>query len=183
MDSNTAAVAERDQRFREYVVPELEVLLRVAHRMAGDVAEDVVQETLLRAYRAIDRFDGRYPRAWLLTILRNTFKNQLRKRRPTLELSQEILGAIPAPGPDGRTGPEEVVLQGVLDPHVAEALRSLPAKSRAVVSLVDVDGLSYQEAADALGIPIGTVMSRLHRARSRMRDQLREGGQLPRGRS
>lgn len=181
--AGTAKKTERDDAFREYVVPELEILLRVARRMMGDkhTAEDMVQETLLRAYRAIDRFDGRYPRAWLLTILRNTAKNHWRKQKKVSDFSEEILESTAAPGADGRTGPEEIVLDEMLDPPVADALRSLSDEFRAVVILVDVDGLSYQEAADTLDIPIGTVMSRLHRARNRMRDQLREGGYLPGG--
>lgn len=183
MGADTAQKTERDDAFRRYVVPELEVLLRVARRLTGDVhlAEDIVQETLLRAYRAIDRFDGRYPRAWLLTILRNTAKNHWRKQEKVSDFSEEILESTAAPGADGRTGPQEIVLHDVLDPPVADALRSLSDRFRAVVILVDVDGLTYQEAADTLGIPIGTVMSRLHRARNRMRDQLRQGGYLPGG--
>lgn len=183
--AGTTETAERDEAFREYVVPELEVLLRVARRLTGDkhLAEDMVQETLLRAYRAIDRFDGRYPRAWLLTILRNTTKNHWRKRKRVSDFSEEILASTAAPGADGRSGPQEIVLGEMLDPAVAEALGSLSDKFRVVVVLVDVDGLSYQEAADTLGIPIGTVMSRLHRARNRMRDHLREGGSMPGGAS
>ncbi len=183
---DAAAMTKRDEAFQRYVVPELEVLLRVARRLTGDehTAQDVVQDALLRAWRAIDRFDGRYPRAWLLTILRNTFKNQLRKHKMDVsDFSQEIAETTPARGADGRTGPEEYVVDDVLDAALADALRSLSPKFRAVVLLVDVDGLTYQEAADALGIPIGTVMSRLHRARNQLRDQLREAGHLPGGRS
>ncbi len=179
-------MTNRDEAFQRYVVPELEVLLRVARRMTGDehTAQDVVQETLLRAWRAIDRFDGRYPRAWLLTILRNTCKNHLRKRKVHVsDFSQEIAEATPAKGADGRTGPEEHVVEDELDAALADALRSLSNKFRAVVLLVDVDGLTYQEAADALGIPVGTVMSRLHRARTKLRKQLRQARDLPGGRS
>ncbi len=162
------------------------MLLRVARRLMGDahLAEDMVQETLLRAYRAIDRFDGRHPRAWLLTILRNVAKNHWRKQKKKVsDFSEEILASTAAPGADGRTGPQEIVLADVLDPPVANALRSLSDRFRAVVVLVDIDGLTYQEAADTLEIPIGTVMSRLHRARKRMRDQLRDEGHLPGGAS
>lgn len=181
MGTETTETSERDAAFREHVVPELDVLLRVARRLTGDahLAEDMVQETLLRAYRAVDRFDGRHPRAWLLTILRNTFRNHLRDRDRVSDFSEEILARTEARGPDGRSGPEEIVLDTVLDPPVARALRALPDRFRAVVLLVDVDGLSYRETADLLGIPIGTVMSRLHRARNRMRDALRSAGHLP----
>src|SRR6056297_4282422 len=89
-------VRGHDQRFRDQVLTELPVLLRVARRLTqdGHDAEDLVQDTLVRAYRAFDRFDGRYPRAWLLTILRNTHRNQLRKRRPDL-LDDELADRIP----------------------------------------------------------------------------------------
>ncbi len=99
------------------------------------------------------------------------------------DFSQEFAETTPARGADGRTGPEEHVVEDVLDAALADALRSLPDKFRAVVLLVDVDGLSYQEAADALGIPIGTVMSRLHRARNKLRDQLCDAGHLGGGRT
>jgi len=75
-----------DTAFERYVLPETELLLRVANSLTRNRAdaEDLVQDTLLRAFRAIDRFDGRYPRAWLLTILRNTHINRNRRRRPEL---------------------------------------------------------------------------------------------------
>lgn len=164
--------------FRRYVVPELPVLLRVARRITGDPtdAEDLVQETLVRAYRAVDRFDGRHPRAWLLTILRNTWRNMNRRARPRLLDAEEDILSVPATGADGRSGAEEQVLDHVLDAELAAGLRALSANHLAVVALVDVDGLSYQEAADVLGIPPGTVMSRLHRARKRLRKRLEQRG-------
>jgi RNA polymerase sigma-70 factor, ECF subfamily len=164
--------------FRRYVVPELPVLLRVARRVTGDPtdAEDLVQETLIRAYRAVDRFDGRHPRAWLLTILRNTWRNMNRRGRPHLLDGDEDILSVPATGADGRSGAEEQVLDGVLDAAIAAGLRALSDKHRAVIVLVDVDGLTYQEAADILGVPPGTVMSRLHRARKRLRKRLEQRG-------
>lgn len=170
--------ATANERFRHYVVPEVPVLLRVARRMTASPqdAEDVVQETLLRAYRAIDRFDGRHPRAWLLTILRNATANLYRRARPQLADSPEQLLQLPAAGPEGRNGPEERLLDGVVEAEIVQALFALSQSFREVVVLVDVDGLSYQEAAEALGIPTGTVMSRLHRARKKMRKRLERAG-------
>jgi RNA polymerase sigma-70 factor, ECF subfamily len=166
------------EAFRRYVVPELPVLLRVARRITGDPtdAEDLLQETLIRAFRAVDRFDGRHPRAWLLTILRNTWRNMNRRARPRLLDDQDDILSVPAAGADGRSGAEEQVLDGVLDADLAAALRDLSANQRAVVVLVDVDGLTYREAADVLGVPSGTVMSRLHRARKRLRKRLEQRG-------
>jgi RNA polymerase sigma-70 factor, ECF subfamily len=170
--------ATANERFRRYVIPEAPVLLRVARRLTGGQqdAEDAVQETLIRAFRSIDRFDGRHPRAWLLTILRNATYNMHRRKRPHLADSPEELLQLPAAGPEGRNGTEERVLDGVVEIEIAEALFSLSGSFREVVVLVDVDGLTYQEAADVLGVPIGTVMSRLHRARSKMRKRLERAG-------
>jgi RNA polymerase sigma-70 factor (ECF subfamily) len=163
--------------FGRYVVPELPVLLRVARRLTGDHAgaEDLVQETLLRAYRAADRFDGRYPRAWLLTIMRNTWRNMNRRVRPLLLHGEDAIALVVDDGPDGG-GAERQVVDRMIDPDLAEALRSLSDDHRAVVLLVDVDGLAYHEAADVLGVPAGTVMSRLHRARTRLRRRLERRG-------
>lgn len=173
---------ERDEAFRRHVVPELEVLYAVAMRLTRDphTAEDVVQETLLRAYRAIDRFDGRYPRAWLLTILRNTNINRARKRTPDLLRDEErTLGVLPASGADGRSeGAAERALAAIPDDTIVDALRRLSDDHRAVVALVDIDGLSYREAAEVLDVPIGTVMSRLHRARNKLRTRLERAGYL-----
>jgi RNA polymerase sigma-70 factor (ECF subfamily) len=170
-----------EDAFRRYVLPELEVLLRVAMartRNAAD-AEDLVQETLLRAYRSIDRFDGSYPRAWLLTILRNAHVNRGRRRRPSLLRDPES-GRRMAENQDPQPSAEAVVVGELFDATVADAVGALPARFRQVVELVDIDGLTYQEAADALGVPIGTVMSRLHRARHRIRTRLTAAGLAPR---
>jgi len=167
----------RHAAFREHVLPELEVMLRVARRLTGDAneAEDLVQDALVRAFRALDRFDGRYPRAWLLTILRNTHYNRRRKRTPDL-LEDEVAQRLPGRGADGRDGTAEKALGEGFDPLVREALSKLSLKHRQVIGLIDLDGLTYQEAADILGVPAGTVMSRLHRARGKVRDHLESQG-------
>lgn len=162
--------------FREQVLPELPVLHGVARRLTGsaDEAEELVQDTLLRAYRAFERFDGRHLRAWLLAILRNQHRNRVRRRRPDL-LDAEVAERLPGHGPDGRTdGTAERALFDDLDPAVRAALAGLSARHRAVIALVDLDGLRYAEAAEVLGVPVGTVMSRLHRARARVRSALEQ---------
>lgn len=164
-------------RFARFVEPELDLLLRVARSLTRNPtdAEDLVQDTLVRAYRNIDRFDGRYPRAWLLTILRNTNINRARKKRPdllddpeaTFERSLDFVS-------DER--PEDEFVDQVFDATIAVALDELSDDFRAVIELVDLHQSSYAEAAEALGIPVGTVMSRLHRARRRMRQRITETG-------
>lgn len=171
-----------DAAFEQYVVPELEVLLRVALSLTRNRAdaEDLVQDTLVRAYRAIDRFDGRYPRAWLLTILRNTHINRNRRRRPELlrDPDTQLERLAQSVETDERTRPDRMV-DLELDADVEAALQSLGEIFAEVIELVDIDGLSYAEAAEVLGVPVGTVMSRLHRARKKIREHLRRSGAAP----
>lgn len=161
-----------DQIFTRLVLPEVDVMWRVAMSLTRNRAdaEDLVQESLLRAYRAIHTFDGRYPRAWLLTIVRNTERNRHRRRRPELLSDPNIAEERgPATEPDDV---ERYAEDREFDAAVTAALEELPENFRRVIELIDVDGLSYQEAADVLDVPLGTVMSRLHRARRRIRDLL-----------
>ncbi|HVA22432.1 MAG TPA: sigma-70 family RNA polymerase sigma factor [Candidatus Micrarchaeia archaeon] len=170
--------------FEACVLPEVAVLLRVAGSLTEQPcdAEDLVQETLLRAYRAIDRFDGAHPRAWLLTILRHAAASRARRRRPeTLSDLDPAATAAADRASVAGAGPEEVVLTRQFDATVARALQRLPERMRRVVELVDLDQLSYAEAASALGVPPGTVMSRLHRGRRRMRAELAAAGVAPTG--
>jgi RNA polymerase sigma-70 factor (ECF subfamily) len=174
--------AAREQAFARYVLPEVEVLLRVALSLTAQPAdaEDLVQETLLRAYRSADRFDGRHPRAWLLTIMRNAEVNRHRRRRPHLledpDTDLDRLAVAPSGAPPT---PEEVVVGEQFDEVVDSAFAALPRQHQQVVRLVDVDGLTYAEAARLLGVPEGTVMSRLHRARKRIRSRLAAAGLAP----
>lgn len=170
-------------RFREYVEPEIKVLLRVARTLTGSTADadDLVQETLIRAWRAVDHFDGNHPRAWLLTILRRTHINMHRRKRPDLvEDPAHELSARPAFGAARSVTPEEKVLDGTLGDDVASALAELDPKFRTTLLLVDVDKLSYAQAAETLGVPVGTVMSRLSRARDRMRASLQSRSRVSR---
>lgn len=161
--------------FRELVEPEIEVLLRVALTITQGPAdaEDLVQETLLRAYRAIDRFDGRHPRAWLLTILRNTNANMHRRQRPgTIGDWELIRTARPAFGRAELPSAEDSFVHEELHADLDAAVRALDPRFRAALILVDVHDLSYSEAAAVMGVPVGTVMSRLSRARNRVRKAL-----------
>ena len=173
-----SAQGARAQAFKSYVEPELPVLYRVALRLTGASAdaEDLVQETLIRAFRALDKFDGAHPRAWLLTILRNTNMNLHRRRRPDLVNDWGALGdPRPAFGAQRQASAEETVVDGVLSEDLEAAVNNLAPRFRTVLLLVDVDRLSYAEAAEALGVPVGTIMSRLSRARDRVRTDLRGG--------
>lgn len=171
----------RREAFATHVEPEIPVLLRVARSLTGSAAdaEDLVQETLIRAYRAMDQFDGAHPRAWLLTILRNTASNLRRRTRPELVEDWAALSdPKPAFGAERPGTPQDAALADALDDDLERAVAALDQRFRSVVVMVDVHGLTYAECARALGIPVGTVMSRLSRARDRMRRHLKDCGRL-----
>lgn len=174
--ATTSRQAESGQAFARFVEPEVEVLLRVAKTLTGSWAdaEDLVQDTLIRAFRGIDRFDGAHPRAWLLTILRNTNINSHRRQRPELlDADAELDRHRPAFGTSEVSSPENIVADRALGDELQAAVDALDGRFRIVLLLVDVDDLTYREVAEVLGIPVGTVLSRLSRARNRVRTQLR----------
>ncbi len=174
--------ARRREAFERYVVPELEVLTRVAASIVSRPAdaEDLVQDTLLRAYQAVDRFDGSHPRAWLLTIMRNAERNRHRRRRPELMRDPDRDLARLHGESRERDLTESIVMREQFDEVVRAAFAELPDKHRRALQLVDVDGLTYAEVAGLLGVPEGTVMSRVHRARKRIRRRLAATGVAPR---
>lgn len=161
--------------FRDVIEPEIAVMLRVARSITGSNAdaEDLVQESLVRAFRSLDGFDGRHPRAWLLTIVRNTNANMHRRRRPiTVEDWELVHTSRPAFGAALAPAAEEVFVSEELDTALRDAVAGLAPKFRSTLVLVDVHDLSYAEAAAVLDVPVGTVMSRLSRARQRVRSAL-----------
>ncbi|MGZ6802365.1 MAG: sigma-70 family RNA polymerase sigma factor [Nocardioidaceae bacterium] len=178
----TVVDARNRELYQRCVLPEVEVLLRVARGMTGQSAdaEDLVQDTLLRAWRSIGTFDGQHPRAWLLTILRNTHINRNRRQRPVLlddpDTGLERHRGTAEPMPSA----EDLVVDRTFDAAVEAAVRDLPEAFREVLLLVDVHGLTYAAAAAVVGVPEGTVMSRLHRARKRVRASLAASGLEPR---
>lgn len=181
LSPDSAHQTEDRPDFTAVVAVEIAVLLRVAYDLTGSAvdAEDVVQETLIRAHQGWDRFDGRYPRAWLLTILRRTFLNSLRRTRPALLADDWSLDrGRPAFGvPSSQTeSAEDIVLAAHYAPATVAALEGLSPDHRAALWLVDVEDLSYREAAQVLGVPEGTVVSRLSRARSRFRAAISQEG-------
>ena len=135
-----------------------------------DEAQELLQETFLRAYRFWHQFSsGTNCRAWLMTILHNTFKNRYRERyreQQRVDFDETIGEANRTVNPDARpANPEDVVLAQFLDSEVEEALKSLPVEFLEVIVLVDIQELTYEEAAATIGCPIGTIRSRLSRGR------------------
>lgn len=172
----------RLRAFADVVEPEIEVLLRVGRSLTGSDtdAEDLVQEAMIRAFGAIDRFDGRHPRAWLLTILRRTHLNMHRRQRPSTVGDWEVLHhARPAFGRVHGPSAEDRALAEDLDPALRTAMAALDERFRAAVVLVDVHDLSYADAAAVLDVPVGTIMSRLSRARTRLRAALAADSSRP----
>jgi len=162
----------RDQRFEAEALPLLKALYGTAYRMTGNAhdAEDLVQETFLRAYRAFDDYTpGTNIRAWLHTILYRVRTDAFRRagRSPR---TVELQGDGPALPP-----PQDALASGGED--LSRALDTLPEVFRTAVVLRDVQELSYEEIAGVLGVPLGTVMSRIHRGRALLRAAL--GGRRP----
>ncbi|UQA97057.1 RNA polymerase sigma factor [Streptomyces halobius] len=170
----------REKVFAEYVLPEVEVLLRVAVTLTEDVAdaEGLVRDTLERAYRAVDRYDEVRPRVWLLTLMRQAEDDRCRRRRPHTPRPPRVRLDRPTRTPPAEP-PEAPAAGETWDEMVGVACAGLPAGHRQVVRLVDVDGLSYAEAAVLLGVPVGTVTGRLHRARKRIKGRLAAAGLVP----
>jgi RNA polymerase sigma-70 factor, ECF subfamily len=166
--------------FEREALPHLDAIYSAALHLARnrDDATDLVQETILRAYRFFHQFSpGTNCRAWLLTILYNAFRNGYRRsiREQAAASAAEFERQIDAEAASGdpvQNNPEHVVLGNLLDHEIETALDRLPEEFRAAILLVDLEELSYCEAARVLDVPIGTVRSRLSRGRSMMRRAL-----------
>ena len=178
----------KQRAFQSEAVPHMDAVHRFALRLtdgSADEAADLVQETFLRAYRSWERYaQGTNARSWLFTICRNVFSNERRRQRreqgllrldaPLRERDEsgaELYVAAVA-GDEWSDDPENAFFESLLDDRVAAAVSHLPADYRRVVQLSDVEGLSYEEIAQRLAIPIGTVRSRLFRARRLLRAAL-----------
>jgi RNA polymerase sigma-70 factor (ECF subfamily) len=178
--------AENRARFERDVVPQLSQLYPAALRMTRNPtdAEDLVQETSAKAYAAFHQFrPGTNLRAWLNRILTTTFINVYRKRRrePQQALGgdlQEWQMSADRLAPPAASAEAEA-LDRTTDSDLLRALRELPNEFRTAVYLADIEGYPYREIAEIMGTPVGTVMSRLHRGRRKIREQLVAGGSLP----
>ncbi len=164
------------RKFLDAALPHIDVLHNVARGLTRDrgAAEDLVQETYLRAFAGFGGHRGGDMRSWLVSICLNTARSTWRRsqRRVGEVLSPEVGGAEPAPGRD----PADVAVAEVERSTVAAALAVLPEHYRVALTLVDIGGLTAQEAAVVLGCPRGTVLARVHRGRRRLAASLESEG-------
>lgn len=177
--------SEQTLDFASAVTPFADQLYPTALRMTRNPAdaEDLVQETFAKAFANFHQFRaGTNLRAWLYRILTNTFINGYRKkqREPRQETTDEIkdwqLAAAEAHTSSGMRSAENEVLDHLPDSDIKQALARLPEEFQEVIYLVDIEGYAYKEVAARMGTPLGTVMSRLHRARRQLREMLADYG-------
>ena len=176
--------AEDERRFQDDALPLLDSLYGAALRMTRNPAdaEDLVQETMLRAYRSFESFEpGTNLKAWLFRILTNAYINVYRKKQrepqkvsadelEDFDLYQELKNH----DPQFQETPETIVLDSLVDSDILQAIEELPEQFRLAVMLSDMEGFSYAEMAEIMDVPMGTVMSRLHRGRKALQKRLWE---------
>ena len=172
---------EGDELFERELLPHIDALTTFAYHLtySEEDAKDLVQETFLKAYRAIESYmEGTNAKAWLFKILKNAYINQYRKksRRPAQVDFEEFIGyqdkdeSNIAEYQDLRAE----IFENLLGDEVTVAINSLPIDFRTVILLCDVEGFTYEEISKIIDIPIGTVRSRLHRARNMLKEKLRK---------
>ena len=179
----TSETLQKQRLFEEQALPLLDQLYGGAMRLTRNPqdAEDLIQETYLKAYSNFDSFkQGTNLKAWLYRIMTNTYINSYRKakRRPMEssadELSDFQLYTTAGHDSTGLESAEVEALKQMPDSEISEAMNDLPEDYRMVVYYADVVGLAYKEIADVMGTPLGTVMSRLHRGRKLLRAALKD---------
>jgi RNA polymerase sigma-70 factor (ECF subfamily) len=170
---------QKNAEFEREAVPHMDILYNYALRMTSnrDDAADLVQETFLKAFRFWDKYEkGTNIRAWLFRIMKNSYINKYRKetKEPdTVDYDdiQNFYNTIKADSADPNDL-QRKIFGGLLEDDIARALEALPEEFRTVVILCDIEGLSYEEIAEFVDCPIGTVRSRLHRGRKILHGKL-----------
>jgi len=172
--------SERYVVFNAEFIPHIDSMYNFAFRLTNDEddANDLVQDTYMKAFRFINSFQqGTNAKAWLFRILKNSFINDYRKKskQPAKVDYQEVETTYNSESTDAEstTDLRTETVQDMIGDEVATALNSLPVDFRTVIILCDIEGFTYEEMAKILDIPIGTVRSRLHRARNLLKEKLR----------
>jgi RNA polymerase sigma-70 factor, ECF subfamily len=172
---------DQNKQFENEMIPHMDMLYNYAYYLSGDKlqADDLLQDTYLKAYRFYGKFErGTNAKAWLYRIMKNTYINEYRRthRQPEiLEYDDQISSYQMIPGHgNGMDDLREALENRSFDDTMATAIASLPEKFKSVIVLRDIEDLPYEEIAELLEVPIGTVRSRLHRARSLLFDKLKD---------
>jgi RNA polymerase sigma factor (sigma-70 family) len=172
---------EKGNIFNQEFMPHINSMYNFAYRLTldSDDAKDLLQDTYLKAFRFIDSFQqGTNAKAWLFRILKNSFINDYRKKskEPSKVDYQEVESYYNSEEVDRQITPDLRVeaLQDMIGDEISVALNSLDVDFRTVIILCDLEGFKYEEMAKILDIPIGTVRSRLHRARNLLKEKLSE---------
>ncbi len=164
------------ENFEREAIPHLDLLYHYGLRLTGDSqqAEDLVQNTMLKAYRSWHQYQmGTNVRAWLVTILRNCFVNEYRKAcRAGVHIDVDEIERIAVLGDDEQSDPESRFFDQIVDDEILRAIDTLPDEFRETLVLSDMEALSYAEIAKVTRVPLGTVKSRLFRARHTLRRKL-----------
>ena len=170
-----------EQIFEEEFMPQIDALYTFAYHLTynEDDANDLVQETYLKAYRFIDKYiEGTNAKAWLFKILKNAFINQYRRKskQPTKVDYEEIINFHDEEDTNYSSYMDlrEEMFQEMMGDEVTNAINALPVDFRVVILLCDIEGFTYEEISKIIDIPIGTVRSRLHRARNMLKEKLKE---------
>jgi RNA polymerase sigma factor (sigma-70 family) len=171
---------QNEEKFERDLLPHIDALHTFAYHLAYDEenARDLVQETYLKAYKAIESYhQGTNAKAWLFKILKNNYINYYRKqsKRPVKVDYEEFVGLMEKEDSplSSKADLRQDVFQSLLGDEVTMAINSLPIEFRTVILLCDVEGFTYEEIAKIIDVPIGTVRSRLHRARNMLKEKLR----------
>ncbi len=175
----TLSKEEKDKIFEDEFLPHIDSLYNFAVFLQSneEVAKDLLQETYLRAYKFISYYEvGTNAKAWLIRILKNTFINEYRrisKLPTTIDLEETYQQADEEDTNQANTDLRQEIYNNLVGDEVTVAVNSLPVDYRLIILLCDVEGFKYDEIAKIIDVPIGTVRSRLHRARNMLKDQLR----------
>lgn len=170
-----------DRIFEREFLPQIDALYTFAYHLTynEEDANDLVQETYLKAYRFIDKYlEGTNAKAWLFKILKNVFINEYRRKskRPTKVDFEDIVTYQDEEDSNFSSYQDlrEEMFQHMMGDEVTNAINSLPVDFRVVILLCDIEGFTYEEISKIIDIPIGTVRSRLHRARNMLKEKLKE---------
>jgi len=177
----TQKEVQKQEDFNDEIIPHLDALYNFALRLTSDPndAEDLVQDTIVKAYRFFSSYEkGTNAKAWLFRILKNSYINNYRKKsKQPQQVDYDEVSSFYESIRDERTDTsdlESIMYRELIDDDISNALQSLPEDFRTVVLLCDVEGFTYEEIANMLDVPIGTIRSRLHRGRNLLRNTLND---------